>query len=73
MPDQSLGMRQNDAPERTLQNSETQRRGARKMPKTRQKRGVLRTENGASESGKKKPLAKLRHSHGREVQGQTRA
>ena len=38
--------------------------------KTHQKRGRLRAENGASESGKKKLLAKLWHSHRQRVHGQ---
>ena len=40
-------------------------------PKTHQKQGRLRTENDASKSGKKKPLAKLWHSHRGWLHGQT--
>ena len=63
-------------PRKTVPKTDPSKTGKRsgtaraKCPKTHQKRGRLRTENGAPESGKKKLLAELWLSHGQGRHGQ---
>ena len=65
----SLGGPENSS--KTAAKADTAKTGKRsgtaraKRPKTHQKRSRLRTENGTSESSKKKPLAQLWHSTAR--------